>query len=86
MARTPHSQCRGPGPLPNQGTGPHMLQLRHSEAKQINKHLKKYSVNYGCGLTLASQVTHVVKNWPAKAGESRDIGLIPGLGRARRRK
>ena len=23
----------------------------------------------------------VVKNWPAKAGDARDIGLIPGLGR-----
>ena len=30
----------------------------------------------------ASQVALVVKNLPAKAGDSRDTGLIPGLGRS----
>ena len=31
-----------------------------------------------CGV---SQVALVVKNLPAKAGDPRDVGLIPGLGR-----
>ena len=31
-----------------------------------------------CG---ASQMAQVVKNSPAKAGDIRDVGLIPGLGR-----
>ena len=30
----------------------------------------------------ASQVVLVVKNLPAKAGDTRDSGLIPGLGRS----
>ena len=30
----------------------------------------------------ASQVTLVVKNWPANAGDIRDMGLIPGSGRS----
>ena len=30
----------------------------------------------------ASQVAPVVKNPPAKAGDLRDVGLIPGLGRS----
>ena len=30
----------------------------------------------------ASQVALVVKNLPADAGDVRDVGLIPGLGRA----
>jgi len=29
-----------------------------------------------------SQVVLVVKNLPGKAGDARDIGLIPGLGRS----
>ena len=29
----------------------------------------------------ASQVELVVKNTPAKAGDTRDIGLVPGSGR-----
>ena len=24
----------------------------------------------------------IVKNWPASAGDTRDVGLIPGLGRS----
>ena len=28
-----------------------------------------------------SQVALVIKNLPAKAGDARDVGLIPGLGR-----
>ena len=30
----------------------------------------------------ASQVVLVVKNMPANAGDTRDMGLIPGLGRS----
>jgi len=30
----------------------------------------------------ASQVVPVVKNQPANAGDIRDVGLIPGLGRS----
>ena len=30
----------------------------------------------------ASQVAPVVKNLPARAGDTRDVGLIPGLGRS----
>ena len=28
VAETPHSQCRGPGSIPGQGTRPHMPKLR----------------------------------------------------------
>ena len=31
---------------------------------------------------MASQVALVVKNLPANAGNARDVGLIPGLGRS----
>ena len=31
---------------------------------------------------MASQVALVVKNPPANAGDTRDLGLIPGLGRS----
>ena len=31
---------------------------------------------------MASQVVLVVKNLPAKAGDMRDVGLIPGSGRS----
>ena len=33
-------------------------------------------------ITTASQVTLVVKNLPANAGDVRDVGLIPGSGRS----
>ena len=33
----------------------------------------------------ASQVARVVKNAPANAGDLRDMGVIPGLGRSRGR-
>ena len=35
-----------------------------------------------CGPAGASQVALVVKNLPANAGDIRDMGLIPGLGRS----
>ena len=31
---------------------------------------------------MASQVALVVKNLPANAGDTRDVGLIPGLGKS----
>ena len=33
MLKTPHSQCRGSGSIPDQGTRSHMPQLRPSAAK-----------------------------------------------------
>jgi len=40
--------------------------------------------NWGCGNlnNRASPVALVVKNLPANAGDIRDTGLIPGLGRS----
>ena len=34
------------------------------------------------GSNRASQVTLVVKNLPANAGDTREVGLMPGLGRS----
>ena len=36
---------------------------------------------YICSTRWAFQVTLVVKNLPANAGDARDVGSIPGLGR-----
>ena len=36
----------------------------------------------GCGIYRASQEALVVKNPPANAGDIRDTGLVPGLGRS----
>ena len=36
-------------------------------------------------MRVASQVAHLVKNMPANAGDPRDAGLIPGLGRCLRK-
>ena len=33
MIKTPHTQCRGPGSIPGQGTRSHMPQLRPGTAK-----------------------------------------------------
>ena len=38
-------------------------------------------LEYDKGTFWASQVALVVKNLPANAGDARDKGLIPGLGR-----
>ena len=38
-------------------------------------------LEYDKGASWASQVALVVKNLPASAGDARDKGLIPGLGR-----
>ena len=51
MARTLHSQCRGPGSDPDQGTRSHMLQFKipcsitktlHSKKKKKKKRLELY--------------------------------------------
>ena len=42
----------------------------------------KYVKGLNCTLWRASQVALVVKNLPANAGDVRDMGLIPGLGRS----
>ena len=42
----------------------------------------KYSMIASTGLCWASQVVLVVKHPPANAGDIRDAGSIPGLGRA----
>ena len=41
-------------------------------------------INNPYDLIWASQVALVVKNLPANAGDDRDVGLIPGLGRSPR--
>ena len=38
-------------------------------------------LEYDKGASWASQVALVVKNLPANAGDTRDVGMIPGLGR-----
>ena len=42
-------------------------------------HVVKYL--FKCHLIWASQVVLVIKNLPTNAGDIRDVGLIPGLGR-----
>ena len=64
-------------------------QKPQQEAKALNvvevhrRHLtcsKNYVITYGS--KGASPVTLVVKNPPANAGDTRDVGLMPGLGRS----
>ena len=40
-----------------------------------------YFFDHGSQLCRASQVALVVKQLPASAGDTEDVGLIPGLGR-----
>ena len=40
-AKIPGSQCRGPGPIPGQGTRPHMRQPRSGTGELINIKKKK---------------------------------------------
>ena len=42
------------------------------------------SLNYTCDLLWISQVALVVKNLPANAGDIKNAGSIPGLGRSPR--
>ena len=44
--------------------------------------MNKIMYIYVCVYIYASQVVLVVKNLPANAGDIRDLGLIPGLGRS----
>ena len=47
----------------------------------ILKHIYSYGLQMP-KISKYSQVALVVKNLPANAGDSRDMGLIPGLGRS----
>ena len=42
----------------------------------------KIKLMFSMGLSWASQVALVVKNTPANAGDLKDAGSIPGLGRS----
>ena len=59
----------------------------HFSPKQMGQYwlLSSDTVHGAYGERRASQVALVVKNPPASAGDIRDVGLIPGLGRARGR-
>ena len=48
----------------------------------LNTHLLVLSSNPGMELAICNAGGTVVKNPPAKAGDTRDMGLIPGLGRS----
>lgn len=67
VAKTPHSQGRGPAPIPGQGTRFHMLQLRSGElATSIHQSVSK-SIN--------------IKKKKGPLGCSDDQpGLLPGPG------
>ena len=52
--------------------------LGEPTCKTPGRSWSEYSV---CWMRRASHTAHVVKNPPASAGDSRDTGLIPGLGR-----
>ena len=49
-----------------------------------NRSAKSLTVSFGVKYhdVCASQVALVVKNLPANAGDKRDVGSIPGLGRS----
>ena len=51
-------------------------------ALELSGHGKSFEVHARKSYMGASQVALVVKNSPANAGEIRDAGLIPGLGRS----
>ena len=48
----------------------------------LNTHLLVLSSNPGMELAICNAGGTVVRNPPAKAGDTRDMGLIPGLGRS----
>ena len=68
--------------VPQPGIEPHTLCIgRWSLNNWADGELPSFLV---CKMKLvwASQVALVVKNTPANAGDTRDTGLIPGLGRS----
>ena len=50
--------------------------------KWVGGRFKREGIYVSLWLIRASQVVLVVKNLLAKAGDIRDVGLIPGLGRS----
>ena len=91
----PGSSLCGDSPGKNTGIGCHFLLQRlwiYQDTKCQNQihHLSDYSLSNRSWLLLtpydsnicASQVVLAVKNFPANAGDLRDSGSIPGLGRS----
>ena len=72
MAKTPGSQCRGVGSIPDQETIPCQVRSHKKDLAQRNTHIHTYIRNMGFPGSSA------VKNPPANA---KDVGLIPGSGR-----
>ena len=65
------------GTTPREDTGEEPSYVSKEPCTWGGTHIYAVSVSLG-----ASQVALVVKNLPASAGEVRDVGLIPGLGRS----
>ena len=61
------------GSIPGQGT-----KILHTGMVRTKKKIGKKKIFK----TVVSQVVLVKKNLPANAGDARDSGLIPGLGRS----
>ena len=59
-----------------QKVGGRQANTKHSLTMSILK-----GISPQCHMGITSQVALVVKNLPANAGDVRDLGLIPGLGR-----
>ena len=57
------------------------LQLPKLESTQLAISITTDKYRYLYIQVMASQVVLVVKNPPSSAGDTRDVGLIPGLGR-----
>ena len=81
------SKARGPGQptgeVQRPGPGWRMVGLEGAPAARLSA-LWHPDVVFGgqSGESQTSQVALVVKNSPASAGDVRDVGSIPGLGRA----
>ena len=54
----------------------------HVSSKMFSKYISNDTLSLLSFFTRASQTALVVKNLPANAGDIRDSGLIPGLGRS----
>ena len=73
-----------PNPVP-QESGPHTASGRKIGKEGLRTLPGFYDMpgfSDGAQVLWASQVTLMVKNLPAKAGDERDAGSIPGLGRS----
>ena len=68
-------------------TGSSFLYIFFREARKLHRFVKNFNANFFFFFTSlqihgASQVALVVKNPPVNAGDVRDAGSIPGLGRS----